>query len=113
LINHIGRWSIAIFRHFIMPFPVTILKLDGHGGTANLLHACSRAGGGQSIRVGAKCLRKDIAHPVGPSAIMFDNAIGDFGHAFASGRLPPSPLLPRPASLVSSSLERDGDISQR
>src|SRR3954452_19525669 len=72
--------SIAASREFVVPATVLVLLGDARGLARHDLLPCRAFRCSVGIIVGGEGLGEDVAHLVGPSAIMFDDLVADLGH---------------------------------
>src|ERR1700704_2347584 len=76
----VGLGSIVAGRHFVVPATILVLVRDARrfsGHDLFLRRALRRPAGHV---VGGKGLGEDPVHPIGPTAVMLDDLIGDLGH---------------------------------
>src|SRR3954452_21627126 len=72
--------SIAASREFVVPATVLVLPGDARGLARHDLLPCRAFRCSVGIIVGGEGLGEDVAHLVGPSAVMFDDLVADLGH---------------------------------
>src|SRR5579862_1780483 len=63
-----------------MPVAVSVFPGNGGGISRDVLLSGSTLGGAARRVVGRESLGKDAIDPIGPSAVMFDDLIRNFGH---------------------------------
>src|SRR3954470_19920719 len=71
---------IAPSREFVVPATVLVLPGDARGLARHDLLPCRAFRCSVGIIVGGEGLGEDVAHLVGPSAVMFDDLVADLGH---------------------------------
>jgi hypothetical protein len=72
--------AINSFSVFIMPFSIAVLEFDSLiTSWSSLLPSCP-VGGLLRQFLRGKCLRKNIADPISPTAVMFDDLISNVRH---------------------------------
>src|SRR3954454_22974559 len=71
---------IAASREFAVPATVLVLPGDARGLARHELLPCRAFRCSVGIIVGGEGLGEDVAHLVGPSAVMFDDLVADLGH---------------------------------
>src|SRR5437763_16244954 len=77
----VGFGAIAPAGGFAVPAPVCVLPLDRLGLAGHALLRGGGLGGGEGCRMARKRLRENVVDLVGPAAVVFDDLIGDVGHA--------------------------------
>src|SRR4051794_19369567 len=71
---------IAASREFVVPATVLVLPGDARGLARHDLLPCRAFRSSVGLIVGGEGLGEDVAHLVGPSAVMFDDLVADLGH---------------------------------
>src|SRR3954452_5646824 len=72
--------SIAASREFVVPATVLVLPGDARGLARHDLLSCRAFRCSVGLIMGGEGLGEDVAHLVGPSAVMFDDLVADLGH---------------------------------
>src|SRR5215213_8287957 len=71
---------IAASREFVVPATVLVLPGDARGLARHDLLPCRAFRSSVGLIMGGEGLGEDVAHLVGPSAVMFDDLVADLGH---------------------------------
>src|SRR3954449_9037497 len=82
---------IAASREFVVPATVLVLPGDARGLARHNLLSCRAFRSSVGLIMGGEGLGEDVAHLVGPSAVMFDDLVADLGHEWLLCRSNQSP----------------------